>query len=231
MKIIASSDARHSSSRRHSAGFALAFGLSCSGRLRNLHSWSLWPTQRDQHKMDMNELRARQAPLKNKGSGFAWTHRWREMDSNLQFRAVKGRFVPSASGSSRLQSRMWGRENRCSQVREGVISFPRHSALLWLRRAMSRWRSGRQGWASTDPNLKSRSRRLPAVSSGYRGHAYTSRCGGRHGSAFLLLRLKPLHRARLGHGLSSGRSSRAWRRASWGSSPAVSIRSLASRSR
>jgi hypothetical protein len=31
---------------------------------------------------------------------------WREMDSNLQYRAVKGKFVPSASGSSRLESRM-----------------------------------------------------------------------------------------------------------------------------
>src|SRR6516164_9203134 len=36
----------------------------------------------------------------------------------------------------------------------------------------------------------------------YRGHAYTSRRGGRHGSAFLLLRVEPLHRAGLGHGLS-----------------------------
>jgi hypothetical protein len=30
-----------------------------------------------------------------------------EMDSNLQYRAVKGKFVPSASGSGWLQSRMW----------------------------------------------------------------------------------------------------------------------------
>jgi hypothetical protein len=42
----------------------------------------------------------------------------------------------------------------------------------------------------------------------YRGHAYTSRRGGRHGSAFLLLRIEPLHRAGLGHGLS-----RLWRAA------------------
>ena len=64
------------------------------------------------------------------GTDSLQTHRWREMDSNLQYRAVKGKFVPSAGGSSRLQSRMWGRENRCSQVREAVISFPNHSALL-----------------------------------------------------------------------------------------------------
>ena len=44
--------------------------------------------------------------------------------------------------------------------------------------------------------------------SGYRGHAYTSRRGGRHGSAFLLLRLEPLHRAGLEHGMS-----RLWRAA------------------
>jgi len=49
---------------------------------------------------------------------------------------------------------MWGPENRCSQVRETVISFPSHSALLWLRRAMSRWRSGPQGWASANPTLE-----------------------------------------------------------------------------
>jgi hypothetical protein len=35
-----------------------------------------------------------------------------------------------------------------------------------------------------------------------RGHAYTSQRGGRHGSAFFLLRREPLHRARLRHGLS-----------------------------
>jgi hypothetical protein len=46
------------------------------------------------------------------------------------------------------------------------------------------------------------SRRLPAVCSGYRHHASTSRRGSRHGSAFLLLRLGPLHRAGLGHGLN-----------------------------
>jgi len=44
--------------------------------------------------------------------------------------------------------------------------------------------------------------------SGYRGHAYTSRRGGRHGSAFLLLRLEPLHRAGLERGMS-----RLWRAA------------------
>ena len=87
-------------------------------------------------------------------AGSLMTCRWREMDSNLQYRAVKGKFVPSASGSSRLQSRMWGRENRCSQVREAVISFPSHSALLRLRRAMSRWRSGPQGWVGAIAALK-----------------------------------------------------------------------------
>src|SRR5271170_4992329 len=46
------------------------------------------------------------------------------------------------------------------------------------------------------------SRRLPAVCSGYRHHPCTSRRGSRHGSAFLLLRLEPLHRAGLGHGLA-----------------------------
>jgi len=45
-------------------------------------------------------------------------------------------------------------------------------------------------------------RRLPAASSGYRHHAYTSRRGSRHGSGFLLLLLEPLHRAGLGHGLN-----------------------------
>jgi|SRR6516165_4505335 len=44
-------------------------------------------------------------------------------------------------------------------------------------------------------------RRLPAVCSGYRHHAYTSRGGSRHGSGFFLLRLEPLHRTGLGHGL------------------------------
>ena len=32
-----------------------------------------------------------------RGTESLLTHRWREMDSNLQYRAVKGRFVPSAS--------------------------------------------------------------------------------------------------------------------------------------
>jgi hypothetical protein len=92
--------------------------------------------------------------------------------SVFQYLALKRKFVPSASGSSRLQSRMWGRENRCSQVREAVISFPSHSALLWLRRAMSRWRWGPQGWVGANPTLKfSVSRRLPAVCSGYRHQA------------------------------------------------------------
>src|SRR5260370_15943355 len=45
-------------------------------------------------------------------------------------------------------------------------------------------------------------RRLPAVCSGYRHQAYTSRVGSRHGSALLLLLLEPLHRAGLGHGLN-----------------------------
>ena len=40
-------------------------------------------------------------------TGVRTTLRWRQMDSNLQYRAVKGKFVPSASGSGWLQSRMW----------------------------------------------------------------------------------------------------------------------------
>src|SRR6202011_4153633 len=59
-------DARHSSCRRHSVGFALASGPSCSGQLRTLHHWRLWPKQRDQHTMEANELRALQAPLKKR---------------------------------------------------------------------------------------------------------------------------------------------------------------------
>ena len=136
-------------------------------------------------------------------AGSLITRRWREMDSNLQYRAVKGKFVPSASGSSRLQSRMWGRENRCSQVREAVISFPSHSALLRLRRAMSRWRSGPQGWVGAIAALKFPLSRPPPG-----GMLRLSRScidiSAREPSwfSFLLLRLEPLHRARLGHGLS-----------------------------
>ena len=57
------------------------------------------------------------------------------------------------------------------------------------------------GGCESNPEV-SLSRRLPAVCSGYRGHAYASRRGSRHGSASVLLRLEPLHRAGLGHGLS-----------------------------
>src|SRR6516162_6703327 len=57
------------------------------------------------------------------------------------------------------------------------------------------------GGCESNPEV-SLSRRLPAVCSGYRGHAYRSRRGSRHGSALVLLRLEPLHRAGLGHGLS-----------------------------
>src|SRR6516225_3846066 len=57
------------------------------------------------------------------------------------------------------------------------------------------------GGCESNPEV-SLSRRLPAVCSGYRGHAFTSRRGSRHGSALLLLRLGPLHRAGLGHGLN-----------------------------
>ena len=127
----------------------------------------------------------------------------REMDSNLQYRAVKGSLFRAQAIPAGYNREYGAAKNRCSQVREAVISFPSHSALLWLRRAMSRWSSGPQGWVGANPILKfSLSRRLPAVCSGYRGHAYASRRGSRHGSAFLLLRPKPLHRARLGHGLS-----------------------------
>jgi hypothetical protein len=61
----------------------------------------------------------------------------------------------------------------------------------------------RRRWASTDPNRKSRSR---AASQRYAQvidirHTHLS-AGRPHGSAFLLLRLEPLHRARLGHELN-----------------------------
>src|SRR6516165_10568760 len=63
------------------------------------------------------------------------------------------------------------------------------------------------GGCESNPEV-SLSRRLPAVCSGYRGHAYASRRGSRHGSASVLLRLEPLHRAGLGHGLSRLRFAR-----------------------
>src|SRR5215472_10786871 len=70
---------------------------------------------------------------------------------------------------------------------------------------MSPWRSGPPvlGEYGSKPEV-SLPRRLPAVCSGYRHHAYTS-WRGSHGSAFLLLRLdplEPLHRTGLGHGLN-----------------------------
>jgi len=61
-------------------------------------------------------------------------------------------------------------------------------------------RSHGRSWASADPNLKSppAAQRYARV---YRHRANTS-WRGSHGSAFLLLRLEPLHRAGLGHGLN-----------------------------
>src|ERR1700752_4136961 len=67
---------------------------------------------------------------------------------------------------------------------------------------MSRSRSGLQGLGEYGSKPESLSRPLTGVCSGYRHHAYTSRRGSRHGSALLLLRLGPLHRAGLGHGLN-----------------------------
>ena len=59
---------------------------------------------------------------------------------------------------------------------------------------------GRWGEYGSKPEV-SLPRRLPSVCSGYRHQAYASRVGSRHGLAFLLLRLEPLHRTGLGHGL------------------------------
>ena len=61
-------------------------------------------------------------------------------------------------------------------------------------------RSHGRSWASADPNLKSppAAQRYARV---YRHRANTS-WRGSHGSAFLLLRLEPLHRAGLGHVLN-----------------------------
>ena len=44
--------------------------------------------------------------VRRSGTESSQTLCWREMDSNLQYRAVKGKFVPSASVSSRLELRM-----------------------------------------------------------------------------------------------------------------------------
>ena len=61
-------------------------------------------------------------------------------------------------------------------------------------------RSHGRSWASADPNLKS-----PPAAQRY-ARVYRHRANtfwrGSHGSAFLLLRLEPLHRAGLGHGLN-----------------------------
>src|SRR5215469_16939877 len=61
------------------------------------------------------------------------------------------------------------------------------------------WRSGPQalGEFGSKPEV-SLPRRLPAVCSGYRHYAYTSRRERRHDSVFLVLRFEPLHRAALG---------------------------------
>jgi hypothetical protein len=146
-----------------------------------------------------------QSPMSRESTGLLLTLCWREVDSNLQYRAVKGKVWPERKRFQPVTVEMWGPENRCSQVRETVISFPSHSALLWLRRAMSRWRSGPQGWASANPTLEFPSRATSQRYAQVIAIMHTHLGAGRHGSAFLLLRLDPLHRARLGHGLKKPR--------------------------
>jgi hypothetical protein len=90
------------------------------------------------------------------------------MDSNLQYRAVKGRFIPSASGSSRfvgprksLFSDSGGRDQ---------LSEPQRSAMASSCYVAMEVGSAGLGGCESNPEV-SLSRRLPAVCSGYLGHA------------------------------------------------------------
>jgi hypothetical protein len=129
---------------------------------------------------------------------------WREVDSNLQYRVVKGRIWPERKRFQPVTvENVWPRKSPFSGSGDrDQRSEPQRSATASSCNVAMEVGSAGLGGCEFNPGV-ALSRRLPTVCPGYRDHAYTSR--RRHRSAFLLLRLEPLHRARLGHNLKKPR--------------------------